>query len=546
MLIRRALGLGREILKAARPNEKAMRFSQFLKQTSPGTRRLGGPEVLVILANIPTFHIGVSQAAPLLAERHSARIVAFSTSFSHSKGFGLAVGWLVQRFERLNRGNLYSIFRGFGVSRFVTPRISRRAARKAGEDLASLKKLAKSAEELERATIRGVLVGDLIYDQHLLENKQVSLDPADPNFWQIAERGLKLLYFFERYFDRHHIVAVFGNNAYLNAIPNRIALSRNIPVFEVGLQLTRVGTPDEPTYFADFPTEFRKIQSKTFTTEYGLAKKYLDEFTSGQPVTPLYGHSFASFQGRPEESTLRRQGKKPTVLVAPHNAFTDSPHVLGFSLFPDYGAWLDFLATLAKEVEFTWLIKPHPDKRDPQVYEANSTWIRNFAAKNRQFELIPDDTPHSELIASGIDTVLTVSGSIAFEYAACGIPVINACPSNPHAAYSFTASPQSIDEYVRLVRQIPIKGMAINKEEVAEFFYMRMFESAKSPFFADPHALSNALGGVFNFDSAELYDHFVSDYSESSRELSRRSIQAFYDSGDRYWYERHRASAKQR
>jgi len=528
-----------QITRAIVPSQDAILFANFLRRTQVKPVRFSRKQTLVALSGIPSHHVGLSQASPIFAQQTQSKLVGFRTGLSQQQGFGLFVSKLLDQISILNKGNNTAIYRAFGVRKVVAPRLSQNIRIQVSRDLEVLRSSVTSLDQLEKAEIRGSLIGDLIYDQHLLESKKVTPSLDDPNLWLAAERALGLLSFYEQYFNQNEIAGIFGINAYLNAIPNRVALSRGIPVFEVGLNIMRVGLPHEPRYSAQFPEEFRMIRRESLGKELQVARKYLDDFVSGLPVQPLFGHTFGSFEKLRPAPNKGKEAPKPTVLVAPHNAFTDSPHALGFCLFPDYGLWLNFLADLAEMTDFRWLIKAHPDKRDPEVYEANREWVREFAETHPQFEYITDDTPHGELIARGIDVVLTVSGSIAFEYAACGIPVINACPSNPHAGYNFTLSPETLEDYEALVRRIPTEGLRINRQEVIEFFFMRMFESRKNPFIDDLHEVSRALGGVFSFESERIYDVFIAQSSSEKIAKAARGISAFFNSNDLWWYERH-------
>ena len=528
-----------EILGSLRPNRAIQEFAKFLQVNSLKTNRTSKGVVLVIVNRIQSHHVGISQAAPQFAADHSARLVAFYSSFAHGNAVSAAVGSLRQLIARYSSSGVEAIYKGFGVQKFLTPRISKRELAKVRDSVRTLKQEIGSPQLFERMSFRGVLIGDLIYDQYLLESKQVSLFLDDPRLWRVTEQALELLTYFEQYFERREVKGVFGNNAYLNAIPNRVALARGIPVYEASIGVDRVAPVDSPNYFAVFRSEFRAIDKSRISETYGQAQQYLYDFVSGEKVAPLFGHTFASFAGKTESTKLNNLGHKTRVLVAPHNTFTDSPHAIGFSLFPDYGAWLSFLAELSEKTDYEWLIKIHPDRRDEEIYALNRKWITEFVENHGRFRLVPESTPHSELISKGVDAVLTVSGSIGFEYAACGIPVINACVSNPHAGYNFNISPKSVAEYERVVRDIPNLRFNIDLEEVAEFFFMRMIESAKSPFFEDVNKLSETQGGALNFQTDQLYAAFIEEYNSERNLLMRKSLSNFFRSGDLHWYERH-------
>jgi hypothetical protein len=80
--------------------------------------------------------------------------------------------------------------------------------------------------------------------------------------------------------------------------------------------------------------------------------------------------------------------------------------------------------------------------------------------------LIPSETSHLQLKEEGINFGLTVYGTIGFEYAALGIPVINASLCNPRIRYHFNIHPRTIDEYRIILLNLPDQKLDIDIEEV--------------------------------------------------------------------------------
>lgn len=526
--------------QAFAPELETKSFVKFLHRTGGGEHPAGPGIVLIIVNKVPSHHIGLSQAAPIFARANDSRLVGFFSAFPHARGISRVLGVLVEIVRTARRSSIQSVYRAFGVAKFITPSRAQLDYQRVHADIGLLREASSSKSAFERASIRGILIGDLIYDQYLVELNRATLDLNDPDFWRIAERAVELLHFFESVFEAREVRGVFGNNAYLNAIPNRIALARGIPVYEATSALERTWLPDEPNYFQSFPDEFRRIKDPQTEERVLQAKNYLSDFVAGKPVQPLFGHTFASFLGAKQVVDRSDLDTRPTILVAPHNPFTDSPHAIGYSLFPDYAEWLDHLGDLALSLDYRWLLKVHPDERDPISTFHNRDWIDRFIASNPSFILVPAKTSHASLISEGIDAVLTVSGSIGFEYAACGIPVINASVNNPHAAYSFTWTPRSLEEYDKTIRSVPLLKRPLGTQEVAEFFFMRMYESVKSPFIEDLNSVCERLGGVFEWDQPGLYLEFMTQYGRPRNVSARDSLKQFFDSGDRRWYERHR------
>ena len=70
--------------------------------------------------------------------------------------------------------------------------------------------------------------------------------------------------------------------------------------------------------------------------------------------------------------------------------------------------------------------------------------------------------------------MLTVYGSMGLGTHIFNIP-INASKNNPHMNYNFNFSPQSIDEYEKLILNIKNIKININKNEIYEYYFMRNY-----------------------------------------------------------------------
>ena len=86
--------------------------------------------------------------------------------------------------------------------------------------------------------------------------------------------------------------------------------------------------------------------------------------------------------------------------------------------------------------------------------------------------MIEPDTTHNFIINElKIDYVLTVFGSISYEYPLFGIPVISA-GLNPHSGYNFSINPKNIGEYKKILLNLGSISNKINKKEIYEFYGM--------------------------------------------------------------------------
>ena len=61
---------------------------------------------------------------------------------------------------------------------------------------------------------------------------------------------------------------------------------------------------------------------------------------------------------------------------------------------------------------------------------------------------------HKQIISEGIDFVITQHGSVGYEYAYLGIPVINSSINNPQISYKFNINPKSKLDFIKRVRNL--------------------------------------------------------------------------------------------
>jgi hypothetical protein len=68
---------------------------------------------------------------------------------------------------------------------------------------------------------------------------------------------------------------------------------------------------------------------------------------------------------------------------------------------------------------------------------------------------------------------LTVYGTIGFEYAALGIPVINCSLINPHIDYNFNIHPKNETDYKNILLTLNDLEFDIDSQQVYEYYFMQ-------------------------------------------------------------------------
>lgn len=342
-----------------------------------------------------------------------------------------------------------------------------------------------SKQDLLELRIHGVRIGDLVYDKYLADYHEKTVDLTDKRFQRVL---LDCIYFTDAWlnlFKEGQIKAVIvSHSVYDFGIPSRVAIHHGVEAFEVNAHAIYRLTNEFPLAYTDektFPDEFAKIPNEIAEEGLALAKKKLSARFRGEILNDLPYMITSAFSPKEDiqliVNNLHRQ--KKVVLIAMHD-FYDSPHVYGDHFYEDFYEWLVRLGELSQETDYRWLIKTHPFVRGN-----GREILETFVSENRNFELLPIEISHNEIIKNGIDLVLTVYGTIAMEYAALGIKVLNASISNPHAAFNFSITPNSRVEYEQVLKNLPKLNFEIDTSHIYQYYFMKHIFQLKTWVYKD-------------------------------------------------------------
>jgi hypothetical protein len=225
-------------------------------------------------------------------------------------------------------------------------------------------------------------------------------------------------------------------------------------------------------------------------------------------------------------------------LIALHS-FDDSPHCFGDFIFNDFYCWIDFLGKQTNELDYNWYLKIHPSQ-----YQGNINTINYFIKKYPKFILLPKDIVHTQLIKEGIDCVLTVYGTIGFEYAYYNIPVINSSKCFPGVSFNFNIGPKNLQEYKNALRKIPSMKIKINKNEIYQYYFMRYLDNfiLWKNFDVVWKKLKNFnLGKFSNHNDTLIYKFWFEQLDTDTIDFIINSINNFYLSNDLKMTRKHSA-----
>jgi hypothetical protein len=471
--------------------------------------------------------IAYSYLANILSRKFESKIVAYSILRSDRRSYLWLL--LLRVIRTLRPPTDRKIFKSFGVTSFFLVNPNREQRDRGLKLFKKLYPLIQSKSELENLSVDGIWIGDLIYDTYLRERKLPTIDIRDEFFQGYLKDALSMFSFWQDYFVQHNVKAInVSHCVYNNAMPLRIAVRNGIPVYQINA--THVYSMNEHNLFAYgdykfFPDKFRLIEQAVQLNGIQKAKNRIDLRLAGRVGVDMQ-YSTRSAYGEKKSGQVLRSSEKFKVLIAAH-CFFDSPHSYGNNLFPDFYEWVDYLGKISNETDYDWYIKTHPD-----FLPGNIDVINYFLCKYPRLALIDSATSHHQLIDEGIGCALTTYGTIGFEYAALGIPVINASLCNPHIAYDFNLHPKSIMEYRELLLNLENIQIEINKEKVYEYYFMKNIYNTENWLFEDYQDMITQLGGYQAQFSPSVYDYYLRHFNKVRHEQVLLSLARFVDSGD--------------
>lgn len=483
-----------------------------------------GPIMLMELNDMHSAHIAYAFLAEEMAKRSGAQIKAYFPKPLSSK-----LQSLRYFFMKLVGWDYFGLYRSFGVSDFIRVNLTGFQKQEAQRLFLRVANTIVTKRDLEDLKIDGIWIGDLVYDTYLRRYSLPTIDPASQHFHDFLLESIETFVFWNDYIEGHDICAVNVSHCVYNlAIPLRIAVQKGIAVFQVNVtHVYRLSKDNLFAYndFFNFRERFAALPEDVRTTGLGLAEKRIMQRFAGKVGVDM-SYSTKSAYGAHRHGRLLRESNKKKILIATH-CFFDSPHSYGKNLFPDFYEWLEFLGAASKKTDYDWYIKTHPD-----YLSGTKEIIDDFVMRFPKFSLLPSDASHLQIIDEGIDVALTCYGTIGFEYAALGVPVINASMNNPHIAYNFNIHARDVDHYRKLLENLNQLELNIDKNEVHEYYFMRNIFNTENLFFEDYKDFIKRIGGYSIQFSPAAYREWLVEWSTEKHNKILTGFGKFIDSKD--------------
>ena len=388
----------------------------------------------------------------------------------------------------------YYMFRSMKFSRFMiahgkaiySPLIKKRAMALQGE----------TKKEVLNFHLEGVLVGDLFYDWHLRKREIPTINSNSPEFTEDLIEFMRLATIWDRLIRRHKFeLVVITHAVYLQGLLLRLAIKNNAEVFLVTSE--KVFHFNSQMVLADLEPLFYKTELESelnYQVDLNRASAQLEILMTGSTKTDV-AHSYVNGMSGHEQAAIIRGVSPIRVLIAAH-CFSDSPHTNGLHIFADFMEWLEWLARFSQTTSYEWYVKQHP-----AFFPSDYVVLDEFCQRNPNIRLVSSKYSNAELVKQGINVVLTVYGTIAFEMANLGVLVVNASTFAPHSNFEFSLSPSSIEEYKTVLSNLPelVDSTVPDRNEILHFY--------------DIHHLRRNHNWLFDLGYNEITNDFNVDYT---------------------------------
>ncbi len=460
-----------------------------------------------------------------LQKKNESKIVAYNTEFKNIFLTKIKKG-VYSNFQ-LNHN--YDLYKSFNVSDFITINKNHDLNHKAKIKLMKLYKKIKNKSQLLKLKIEGIWIGDLIYDTYLRINKLPTVDLNASTFKEFLKDFIYFFYFWIDYFKKNKVTSVISSHSvYFSALPMRIGIKRGSNVYQVNFNNIYKLT-DKRMFGYDLFSEYKKIfnsfSPKLKKKALNLAKKQCLKRFSGEVGVDMHYSTKSAFSKYNPSKQILDKSKKKKILIAAH-CFLDNPHPYGIeNIFNDFYEWFEHLCNFSKKTNFDWYVKTHPDfmRETHQI-------VQKFLTKYKNINLIPANTSHHQLIREGINCVLTVHGTITWEYAYFKIPVISSSYNNPHKNFNFSYHAKNKKDLEWAIKNSNKLNLKFSKDDIYKFYFMHNIYNSTNWIVKDNDILIKKIGGYKNISNLKFYQKWISQTSKKKIVLIQKRLQNYIKS----------------
>ncbi len=473
-------------------------------------------------------HIIISYISNVIAKKYSSTIHAYPGYIlnKYSLDWKSKIKFILANIIPIKQFLIYS---SFGTKRFFFPLINNNQLSIAKKIYSKKIKDIKIVDDILDLKINKIYVGDLIYDSYLKFYKTPTIDIKEKKIQRFLLESIKSFIFWDEYLKTHKVKGiVFTHAVYSGAMLTRIAAYKYPKIKLISGNSNSVYNFNKNNFnpwldFKNLKKNFTKLTHIEKIKGLKLSKKKIYQRINGIDNSEINSAKSSPYDLKFRKNIIKKSSRIK-VLVATH-CFLDSPHIFGNFFFPDFMQWLLFLNKISKKTNYDWYIKSHPNF-NPITHKL----LKDFVKKNKNFTLLPINYGHKQILSEKINFALTVYGTIGWEYAYMGIPVINASKNNPHYNYKFNINPNSLREYENILLNLNSTKIKINKSEITQFYLMAYIYHVVDWVFRDQKQLKKAVNNFNKSFEKGTYINWIKSFNMEKHNKIIQSLNNFLKS----------------
>lgn len=498
-------------------------------------------QILVEFNGFMSHHFFLSFISNFLSKKFNYEIISYYNYYLTTKNFSIS---FIEKFKWLlgEKFNLktWGIYRSFNVKKFIRP--SRSIINSETQDLLdNILINLKKKSDITKIKYKSVLIGDLIYDGYLKFHNECTIELNSSKFKDYVEKFILLANFWDEYFLKNKVKFIVGVHPYYAyGLIFRIGLMHRVSCYYSTNGKIYHLTDDKifDKNYLSYKSFYNKIPHENKEKALLQAKDALEARFSGKlgiAIKDIYQARSAYHNEYDLKNKILNKNNKIKILISTHS-LGDCHYCHGNNLFSDFYEWLIYLSNISKETDYDWYIKDHPPYDGLKImktFNRNYALSKDLVKKNKRFTYLDPRISHNQIINEGINFVLTVYGSVSFEYAYHNIPVLTATQNCPTRPYNFNFHSDSLEDYEYKLKNLSKLNMTINKKEVLEFYYMHQIYNDPDCFFDEYSGfLDNKSNNFDDYDSYKFYEYLVNKIDDNQLIKMEKNFNNFFYSKD--------------
>tara|TARA_B100001093_G_scaffold234109_1_gene224478 strand:- start:1694 stop:3304 length:1611 start_codon:yes stop_codon:yes gene_type:complete len=528
--------INRNIIKSFFIKSKYKNFNKkFFK------RKKSNQEILVEFNAFYSTHFCLSIISSVLSEKFEGKIVGYFNNTLTSTDLETTtyekIKWYLGKFFGLN---FFGIYKSFGATKFVRPFLNKNIYTRSDKIFNSLINQIQNKNDVLNLKINNIEFGDLIYDGYLKRYFKYTLDVNSEEFHKYIKDFIKLCLFWDDYLNSNNVKAVVGAHTYYAyGIILRLALNKNIKVLttESGkiFQLSKERKTSN-LEFKDLKNKIKSLNKNKLEILSEKAKLSINSRFKGEiskNIDELVTTKSAYHNNYSIDKKVLAQNKKIKILIATHN-IGDACNAYGKTFFEDFYEWLIFLGSISKKTDYDWYIKDHPYYSDlkyatslDRTYELSKKIVKQFNSIKR----LDPNLSHHQLRNEGINFVLTIYGTISWEYAYFNIPVLTASSNCPTIDFNFNYHSSSKKKYEENLMNLDKIKVEVNKDEIIDYYLAKYLIYNHNNLMKNfSNFLEDPTKNWDSYDSVHFYEYIFKNTTKEDISIMKKNLQNFIHS----------------